>query len=234
MDELEFYVPHDIEHIINRFKTNKDSHFFKEAALMILQEYFDIALEEQAAYDKNCLDALIDCTRLAVASSLDFIPRLTELFDTYGLFLTRHISGEFFRSECYGSSDLKWFSINITKSLKNSSIDTVIPIASGGFEGGILAADRLGIDDIFPVRYSIRGRKDSRVHYLEKPESIAGRKVLIVDDFIGTGDTIMRVLGWLRNYSPKKVFIGTLGFGCRVKPYYLGLEEINPHFFTPR
>lgn len=83
-----------------------------------------------------------------------------------------------------------------------TEVDSVIPIASGGLEPGIVAADSLDAE-LKVVRYSTNDHGD------EQPIDIEGgyedEDILVVDDTSYTGDTLETVENHLQNYGARKV-----------------------------
>lgn len=71
--------------------------------------------------------------------------------------------------------------------------DIILPVGRGGYYPGSLLAHILQVE-IFPVRLSRRER-DVVVHQsprwiVEPPVAVAGRRVLVVDEMCGSGETI--------------------------------------------
>ena len=83
-----------------------------------------------------------------------------------------------------------------------NEVDSVVPIASGGLEPGILAADHLDAE-MKVVRYSTKDHGD------EQPVDIEGgyddENILVVDDTSYTGETLETVETHLKNYGARKV-----------------------------
>src|SRR3989344_8706994 len=106
--------------------------------------------------------------------------------------------------------------------LNEEEIDLVVPIASGGFEPAVLAADYLEVDTILPVRYSSYRCKDGGVlipcnSHLEYITQIRNKRVMIIDDMSATGTTAEAVATWMDNYSPHKMlFTFIIGWGINL------------------
>ena len=63
------------------------------------------------------------------------------------------------------------------------------------------------IDDEIEQQVQEIQRRISLYRYASKPYNIAGRSVVIVDDGIATGATVMVVAKWIKNYDPASVLI---------------------------
>ena len=111
---------------------------------------------------------------------------------------------------------VKDYGHRVSNALTGERLDIVLPIASGGFEPAVLIADYLQIDQVFPVRYSITGRRDKKVlipAHLSPDyprQNIEGRKILVVDDVVGRGTTISKLAEWVENLNPSKVYFSVV------------------------
>lgn len=119
---------------------------------------------------------------------------------------------------------------DVVKGLKGRDVDLIIPIASGGFEPGVLVADYLEVYNILPVRYycTRSGGKirDDRGPYfaayapkdhLEK--LISGKNCLIVDDLATSTMSFSCSLNLVKSYSPKDIYFAVID-GCKAPGLY--------------
>lgn len=110
-----------------------------------------------------------------------------------------------------GQKEIKNHVKTTAKRLRKKDIDTIIPIVTGGFEPGLLLANKINADNIFPIRYSHVTKNDKTVLVpVECPESyvreqIENKTVLVVDDVIDSGKTFNEVAKWLQTYNPKEM-----------------------------
>ena len=100
----------------------------------------------------------------------------------------------------------------LSEALKDEGVNLIISIASGGFEPAALTADYLGVNQIFPVRYSHLSHYDKKVlvpqytpdNYSQR--QIQGKAVLIIDDIFDTGRTASAITKWAKKHGPTKIY----------------------------
>jgi hypoxanthine phosphoribosyltransferase len=223
-----------IPELLKDIKTEKDATSFKESMLGLIQLYYDGLVEKEECSkssqvwtkQKETLDELLRGVQLTVArfyqanKNIPFLQvkkivlPLEERLIKYGSkksSKTRHLS--------LCENQVRDYATDIIPLLENEKIDTIIPVASGGFEPAVLAADYLGITNIFPVRYSILSREDTRVnlaHHAPRKytyKQITDKKVLIIEDIIYSGETIGEIISWTEKFRPAKVYVGIVQEG---------------------
>ncbi|MBT3691128.1 phosphoribosyltransferase [Candidatus Woesearchaeota archaeon] len=94
--------------------------------------------------------------------------------------------------------------------------DTLVAVATGAFEPAFLAMDILEIDDVLPIRHSRVSRNDKYPRFLDNgdssyPEKLLNeKKVLIIDDMVDTGKTMVRIESLVNQFDPKKLDMCTV------------------------
>ncbi len=87
--------------------------------------------------------------------------------------------------------------------------DIVVAIARGGFVPARIVCDFLGIGELASIRikhYSAGAAKNQYARLVAPLNvEVRGRKVLIVDDIIDTGDTLQLALDHIRSHGPAAV-----------------------------
>jgi len=93
-------------------------------------------------------------------------------------------------------------------------LDTLLAVMKGGAVVGVLVADRLSIGRIYTVSlksYEKVGlRRDVEVYQKPPKECIEGKRVLIVDDIVDSGQSLTTVTQLTRKYGAKEVRSATL------------------------
>jgi len=155
--------------------------------------------------------------------------------------LVRHGSkSEYKGRHLFGQEDhVAHYASDISKVLSNERIDLIIPIASGGFEPSALTADYLGVDKMFPLRYSRVSRTDSKVLVPSRApvrypkQQIKGKRILIIDDIVGSGRTLSQFAKWIRRHSPTKVYFAVVQGGqTDLKSHNLHKHDNSQHLYT--
>ena len=87
--------------------------------------------------------------------------------------------------------------------------DTIIAIARGGFVPARILCDYLGVNELAGMRiahYQAGAAMEKRARLTAPVNvSIAGKKVLLVDDLIDTGGTFQVALAHLRDLQPREL-----------------------------
>lgn len=217
--------------LLREIETQKDPKRFKETVLRTIQLYFDGLIEQRPeVYDpeiwteqSNALNAILKGLQLTVSGfyrnprNIHFskVKEIILPFDStivkYGLEQepkTRHL----YEAEY----EIAEYAEDITRALARKEIDLIMPIASGGFEPALLTADYIGVNSIFPVRYSWIGKKDDKVLIPNQaPEDysmkqIKGKKVLVVDDLVCTAKTAIPTMKWVVKHNPAKMYFAVV------------------------
>lgn len=210
--------------LLKQLETEEDPKNFKEIILRMVQLYFDGLVDgvEQPGNREiweeqlNALNLLLKGVRLTVSGYYrdnknvqisdvrEMVLPLDSVIIKHGSkqgCKNRHLSADEFGVSNYNSS--------LEKDVNGMEFDLIIPVASGGFEPGLLAADYWDVDNIFPVRYSTQSRNDKEVlvpnqapkDYAEK--QIKGKRVLVVDDIVSSGQTAENILQWVKKHDPE-------------------------------
>ena len=114
----------------------------------------------------------------------------------------------------------------LSEVLKEVKVDLVVGIARGGLPVSLVIADRLRVpvDFINIKSYRAIGLRGKPVILSTLSEDIKDKVVLVVDDLIDEGDTMMTVVEHLKeNHSPKKIYTATLF----IKPW----SKFKPDFY---
>ena len=91
-------------------------------------------------------------------------------------------------------------------------IDTIACVASGGFEPSYLLMDMMEKEELAVMRYSYNNKDDSEVRvpaYVSENylgSQIKGKKVLVVEDMVSTGESLGQVMKFVSNLKPKEVY----------------------------
>jgi len=120
---------------------------------------------------------------------------------------------------------------------KIPGVDMVVAVASGGFEPAYLAMNILGVDEFLPIRYSHVSRHDLGVKTPAlAPENYAaaikGKSVLLVDDVILSGRSILQCMDYALQHDPKGLYISSMmGGNSKLTEIYSfkRLTECQPH-----
>jgi hypoxanthine phosphoribosyltransferase len=116
--------------------------------------------------------------------------------------------------------------------------DTLLAVMKGGAIVGVLVADRLGIGRVYTVNlrsYERVGLREGVEVYQKPPkECIGGKRVLIVDDIVDSGQSLTTVIQLAREYGAKDVRSATLLMkeGSMFMPDYY-LRKVRGWVFYP-
>ncbi|MEA3514453.1 MAG: phosphoribosyltransferase [Nanoarchaeota archaeon] len=111
-------------------------------------------------------------------------------------------------------------------------IDTIICVASGGFEPSYLLMDMMEKKDLVVMRYSYNNKNDSEVKMpafvaeTDRDSQIKNKSVLVVEDVVSTGKSLGMVMKFVYNRKPKKVY-GTSVIGSNY-PSNLNANILSP------
>ncbi|GAG26571.1 unnamed protein product, partial [marine sediment metagenome] len=132
-----------------------------------------------------------------------FLPYASEIIkrNPVGKAKYRHLRE--YRGEVYN------FGLNLPD-ISDESFDTLVCVASGGFEPAFLAMDMMEKDSLIPVRYSMRQRNDFEVKVLKKastayPQRIEGKRVLVIEDWVVSGKSLAEVMRYVAGMKPNKL-----------------------------
>lgn len=212
---LELEKRQNIEELIKLLSKRKRPLYIKEDLLKINQLYFNGILEEQTNKSKklNLLNIIFHTTQKALKQYYEKNQEINkqEILESlmpYDSQIIEYASKEKSKIRHLQGEDKKIAKkINcIINELNNQEIDTIIPIASGGFESALLLKNYLKTNNIFPIRYSRIGKRDEYILTPENPNKIYGKNILIMEDFINTGKTETKVTEWVLNQNPKKIY----------------------------
>ncbi|MHB8102272.1 MAG: phosphoribosyltransferase [Methanosarcina sp.] len=123
---------------------------------------------------------------------------------------------------------------NISTEIKHSGYepDIIIALARGGWFAGRVLCDFLGLDDLSSLKvehYIGTTAIDSGEPYIKYPLSdnvIEGKKVLIVDDIVDTGESMLSAKAYVEGRKPIEVRTASL--------QYLGSSKIDPDYVGER
>ncbi|AKJ39623.1 phosphoribosyltransferase [Methanosarcina barkeri] len=123
---------------------------------------------------------------------------------------------------------------NISTEIKRSGYepDVIIALARGGWFAGRVLCDFLGLDDLSSLKiehYIGDTAIDTGEPYIRYPLSnnvMEGKKVLIVDDIVDTGESMLSARAYVENHNPTEVRTASL--------QYLGSSKIDPDYVGER
>lgn len=123
---------------------------------------------------------------------------------------------------------------NISNQIKGSGYepDVIIALARGGWFAGRVLCDFLGLDDLSSLKiehYVGTAAIDSGEPYIRYPLSdsvIESKKVLIVDDIVDTGESMLSARAYVESRKPKEVRTASL--------QYLGSSKIDPDYVAEK
>ena len=110
--------------------------------------------------------------------------------------------------------------------------DVIIALARGGWFAGRVLCDFLGLDDLSSLKvehYIGSAAIDSGEPYIRYPLSdkvMEGKKVLIVDDLVDTGESMLSAKAYVEERNPIEVRTASL--------QYLGSSKIDPDYVGER
>lgn len=241
--ELDFIGSLPLPKLLEQIEVQRNPINFKEAMLQIVQLYFDGLVEDyEVRQDKiwkeqsEALDALLQSAKLTVSNFYDGNPsfeRAKEIVTDYAPILIKHGSKEGSKLRRFYNDGhlIKYFSIEVAPAFKKKEINCVIPVASGGFEPGLLVAGHLENSRILPVRYSDYSRDDKTVLVpTQAPsgyaaEEIRDKNVLIIDDVVDRGRTLGKVLEWIQRYKPQELYFAAVVVNSYLDKF--GLEKLT-------
>ena len=121
---------------------------------------------------------------------------------------------------------------NISTEIKHSGYepDIIIALARGGWFAGRVLCDFLGLDDLSSLKvehYIGTTAIDSGEPYIKYPLSdnvIEGKKVLIVDDIVDTGESMLSAKAYVEGRKPIEVRTASLQYpgSSKIDPDYVG------------
>jgi uncharacterized protein len=123
---------------------------------------------------------------------------------------------------------------NISTEIKRSGYepDVIIALARGGWFAGRVLCDFLGLDDLSSLKvehYVGVTAIDTGEPYIRYPLSdnvMKGKKVLIVDDIVETGGSMLSAKAYVESRNPTEVRTASL--------QYLGSSKIEPDYVGER
>lgn len=123
---------------------------------------------------------------------------------------------------------------NISRDIKSSEYepDVIIALARGGWFAGRVLCDFLGLDDLSSLKiehYTGTAAIDTGEPYIRYPlpaDVIKGKKVLIVDDIVDTGKSMISAKAYVEAMNPREVRTASL--------QYLGSSKIDPDYVGER
>ncbi|MDR7665592.1 phosphoribosyltransferase [Methanosarcina sp. Z-7115] len=123
---------------------------------------------------------------------------------------------------------------NVSKEIKRSGYEpeVIIALARGGWFAGRVLCDFLGLDDLSSLKiehYIGSVAIDSGEPYIRYPLSdnvMEGKKVLIVDDIVDSGESMLSAKAYVEGRNPKEVRTASL--------QYLGSSKLDPDYVGER
>jgi len=136
-------------------------------------------------------------------------------------------------------AEVEGYASDMAERIHNShQPDTLLAVMKGGAVIGVLVADRLSISKVYTVNlrsYEKVGlRRGVEVYQKPPKECIWGKRVLIVDDIVDSGQSLTTVVQLTREYGAKEVRSATLLVkeGTTYVPDYY-LQKVRGWVFYP-
>jgi len=230
------FVGAQLPELLKEIESQRDPRKFKEAVLRGIQLYFDGLVEGRSGHPNpeawaeqlEALNAMLSGVGMTVAAFYrqnQEIPfdEVRETIMPYDSRLIRHGSQKGCKNRHLAGSEhqVGSYAVKVANALESEEVDLVIPVASGGFEPAVLTADYLGVNQLFPIRYSRVSRTDGGVLVpTQAPvdysmQQISGNRILLVDDIVASGATASKLAQWVKNYDPAKVYFAVVQGGGR-------------------
>ncbi|HHV24580.1 MAG: phosphoribosyltransferase [Methanosarcina sp.] len=121
---------------------------------------------------------------------------------------------------------------NVSNEIKCSGYepDVIIALARGGWFAGRVLCDFLGLDDLSSLKiehYVGTAAIDTGEPYIRYPLSdnvMEGKKVLIVDDIVDTGESMLSARAYVEGRNPTEVRTASLQYlrSSKIEPDYVG------------
>ena len=121
---------------------------------------------------------------------------------------------------------------NVSNEIKRSGYepDVIIALARGGWFAGRVLCDFLGLDDLSSLKiehYVGTAAIDTGEPYIRYPLSnnvMEGKKVLIVDDIVDTGESMLSARAYVESRNPTEVRTASLQYlrSSKIEPDYVG------------
>jgi len=235
----------NLENLLQKLEEKTKPIEFKEIVLDITQLYFD-GLVTNKAKKKDWPEQRETLSALKEGLKMTIIPfykkkkinyeqvrnTLLEYHDT----LKKYSSTFSCKKRHLKDSEymVKKFYKGLNKKILEGT-DIIVSIASGGFEPTILAADKLGIENILIARYSYYANEDSDILIptaapFEYTKPIKESNLLIVDDFIMSGRTLRSIIEWAEQYKPKNIYCTAIvSYRARIKGYDTKILSHSPY-----
>ena len=222
-----------LDALIKEIESEENPIDFKEQLLAITQLYFDSILDypnyasfsteqntDEWAEQSEALDNLILAGKKSIGSFyqgdgidfdevkeiiLPYADKIIEYNPTFDYAKTRHLRD--------AEQNVQRFGIELQKTFDNTKpIDTLVCIASGGFEPSFLAMDIIEKEELAVVRYSNESRDDQEVKVpIHTPEEnlkskIKDKTVLVIEDIVYTGMTLAKVMKYASGFMPNELY----------------------------
>lgn len=212
--------------IIEAVCNEDDMLYLKEYMLAAMQLYYDGILQnpvKNGVWHQLCdlSTQAILCYYKHMKRPDDFLDKLKQiqeqLIDHSPVMKSkqRHLTGD------------EYFVEKFVKAASSSDINLIIAVASGGFEPALYLSALRDIE-MDAVRYSSR-RGDREVRfYGNVPDNVKGRRVLIVDDILASGDTAYEVSEWVKLQKPEAAYFGIVKNLGNVP---VGFRKINENLY---
>lgn len=210
-----------LEELIKKVKKEEDVVDFINELLAIIQIYFDglIHNRESNQIEKEILDNLFLAGKKIIGSFYRGEPidleNIREIFLPYAPYIIKYGDKKSAKDRHLERSyeSVQTFGLTLPEILSKDgmeSLDTLVCIATGAFEPSFLAMDIIEKEDLIAVRYSHFSRNDPcvRIPRTEKDiiSKIKKKKVLVIEDIIISGDTLINVMSYLAKMEPDKLY----------------------------
>ena len=217
--------------LLKKMDREKNALMFRNQLFATLQLYYDGMLSNDTDEGSICSqEEVLDQLLLAGETFVDnfyrgevidfdeildmIMPYETEIlkWGYKGSAKQRHLNGELHILK------LQSFGFNIPEIVDMVNPDTLVCIASGGFEPAIIAKNITDNKTLAILKYSRIYERNEEVRIpSETPndclhKKIEGKRVLVIDDLIVSGKTIYKVLNYLSEMEPETLHATTSMF----------------------
>jgi adenine/guanine phosphoribosyltransferase-like PRPP-binding protein len=240
IEKSKSYEGYNLKELFKKIEKEKNPVNFRNQLMVIVQLYFDGVLtnkmegllktgKREEVRQKEILERLCLAGKESVGSfyrgeGIKF-KAIKEIFIPYAKNIIKEnpIKASKFRHLVWRWKDMQVFGRVLRNLLdkKSISIDTLVCVASGGFEPSFLMMDILKKDCLIPLRYSFK-RSDNKVKTTGKQSTytskIKNKKVLVVDDWVASGKSLNIVFDYIAKKRPEEIY-GTAVIGSPLDLY---------------
>ena len=237
--ELQFY--NNMPGLIKMIETEDNPVNFKNQLLSIAQLYFDDLVDNDVSGNTDWPEQSEALSKLNLAGKkaigsfyrgegIDF-DGVKETLLPYASVFQKYAKNEKqskARHLFYKSDYVQRFGLKLQQASNSmADIDTIVCVASGGFEPSYLAMDMLEKEDLGVMRFSYIERKDSKVRvpactpYSCLDAQIRDKRVMVVEDWMASGRSWSYVMKFTSDFKPAELYGGSVIGGDIIAPWFI-------------